>query len=309
MTSQDPVEGGLPEPDAFEPEQGTLALVLDGPPATREDWEQAAAAVLRKARRLGPDEPDAEAWDRLTLTTYDGIDVSPLGTPDLLDGLRSSGRPRRAGAWDVRSFLNLRGELRARARAGQRRRAGRPRGRRDLPLGGAGGPDGRRRARPGARRACCSTSPRSSSSRATSTASSRPSSSRSWSSVAGSCRLPAPTWEPTRWAARCAGAGSRTSPRAGRGTPCRSPAPPCGSAPWAWSPTGRRLTTSVPPRPRSSAGPWPPASTTCAGWSTTGSTSTTPWASSSSGMPRPTTSSSPSPSCARPVGCGRGCWS
>ena len=111
MTPQEPVEGGLDEPTELEPEPGTLALALDGPAATRKDWERAAATVLRKASRLTPGDPDAAVWDRLTRTTYDGIGVSPLGTPDLLDGPRTFGRPGRTGAWDIRSFLNLRGKL------------------------------------------------------------------------------------------------------------------------------------------------------------------------------------------------------
>src|SRR3954451_5733722 len=114
MTARETVEGGLAEPAGLEPEPGTLALTLDGPAATRADWERAAAAVLRKAGRLGGDAPDAEVWGQLTRTTYDGIDITPLGTPAAIDGLHSHGRPARAGAWDVRAFLNLRdsgGEL------------------------------------------------------------------------------------------------------------------------------------------------------------------------------------------------------
>ena len=81
MTSQDAVEGGLAEPAELEPEQGTLALALDGPAATRADWEKAAAAVLRKAGRLRDDDPDDAVWAKLSRTTLDGIQVSPLGTP------------------------------------------------------------------------------------------------------------------------------------------------------------------------------------------------------------------------------------
>src|SRR5690348_11231777 len=108
MTDEGPVEGGLDEPEELEPRQGSLALALDGPPATQADWEAAAAAVLRKAGRLTADDADADVWAALTRTTYDGIGVSPLGTPELARGLRSHGRPSRAGAWDIRAFLNLR---------------------------------------------------------------------------------------------------------------------------------------------------------------------------------------------------------
>lgn len=84
---------------------GTLALADEADRHTREEWEAAAAAVLRKSRRLTDEDPDAKVWDKLTRTTLDGIPVTPLGTPDLLDGLRTAGRPTRAGAWDIRAHL------------------------------------------------------------------------------------------------------------------------------------------------------------------------------------------------------------
>ncbi|MEI5672097.1 MULTISPECIES: methylmalonyl-CoA mutase family protein [unclassified Nocardioides] len=99
------VEGGLPEPEELEPEQGSLDLAAPEDRHTREEWEAATAAVLRKSRRIGDDDPDAVVWDKLTRTTLDGIAVTPLGTPDLLDGLVTSGRPTRVGAWDVRAHL------------------------------------------------------------------------------------------------------------------------------------------------------------------------------------------------------------
>ena len=58
--------------------------LAEGSQHTREEWERAAAAVLRKARRLGDDAPDAEVWDVLTGTTLDGLRVPPLGTPELV---------------------------------------------------------------------------------------------------------------------------------------------------------------------------------------------------------------------------------
>lgn len=97
------VEGGLPEPDALEPAQGTLDLAAPEDRHTREEWEAATAAVLRKARRLGDDDPDSAVWERLTRRTLDDLAVTPLGTPDLLDGLVTGGRPTRVGAWDVRA--------------------------------------------------------------------------------------------------------------------------------------------------------------------------------------------------------------
>ena len=74
-------------------------------PRRGAEWEAAAAAVLRKARRLTDDDADAQVWDKLTLTTLDGIGITPLGTPDLLDGLVTAGRPTRPGAWDIRAHL------------------------------------------------------------------------------------------------------------------------------------------------------------------------------------------------------------
>jgi methylmalonyl-CoA mutase len=97
------VEGGLPEPDELEPEQGSLDLAAPEDRHTREEWEAATAAVLRKSRRISEDDPDDVVWAKLTRTTLDGIGVTPLGTPDLLDGLATAGRPTRAGAWDIRA--------------------------------------------------------------------------------------------------------------------------------------------------------------------------------------------------------------
>ncbi len=97
------VEGGLDEPDELQPEPGALALASADDDWTREDWERSAAAVLRTSRRMGEDDPDATVWRTLARQTLDGIAISPLGTPDLLDGLVTSGRPTRAGAWDIRS--------------------------------------------------------------------------------------------------------------------------------------------------------------------------------------------------------------
>ncbi|QVT78819.1 putative methylmalonyl-CoA mutase small subunit [Nocardioides aquaticus] len=101
------VDGGLDDPQELEPEQGTLALAAEGDTSDRADWEAAAAAVLRKARRLADDDPDALVWERLTQRTLDGVDVTPLGTPEDLDGLVTSGRPQRTGEWDVRAHLRL----------------------------------------------------------------------------------------------------------------------------------------------------------------------------------------------------------
>ena len=91
------------------PDQGSLDLAAPEDRRTRSqgkaEWEAAAAAVLRKARRLTDDDADDLVWDRLTRRTLDGIAVTPLGTPELLDSLTTSGRPTRTGAWDVRAHL------------------------------------------------------------------------------------------------------------------------------------------------------------------------------------------------------------
>ena len=98
----DEVAGGLDEPAGLQPRQGTLHLATDQDTATRADWEAAAAGVLRRSRRLSESDPDSAVWGALTHTTYDGVAVPPLGTRDLLAGLQASGRPTRAGGWDVR---------------------------------------------------------------------------------------------------------------------------------------------------------------------------------------------------------------
>jgi methylmalonyl-CoA mutase len=70
------------------------------------EWEQAAAAVLRKARRLSDDDPDDAVWAKLTRTTLDGIGISPLGTPALVADLPDPVRPpARGDGWDVRALL------------------------------------------------------------------------------------------------------------------------------------------------------------------------------------------------------------
>ena len=103
MTSEESVEGGLAEPTELEPEQGSLALADPSDDHDRAAWEAAAAAVLRKAGRLGEDDPDDLVWHTLARTTLDGLSITPLGTPQLLDGLTTAGRPTRAGGWDVRT--------------------------------------------------------------------------------------------------------------------------------------------------------------------------------------------------------------
>ena len=100
------VEGGLDEPEGLQPPPGALALASAEDHWTRADWEEAAAAVLRRSRLLGDDDPDGAAWQALTRTTYDGIAISPLGTPDLLDDRATSGRPTRIAGWEIRSEVS-----------------------------------------------------------------------------------------------------------------------------------------------------------------------------------------------------------
>jgi len=107
VTEDRTVEGGLAEPEELEPEQGTLDLAAPEDRHDRAEWETAAAAVLRKARRLGEDDPDDLVWARLTRTTLDGIGVTPLGTPEQLEGLVSAGRPTRLAEWDIRAHLRV----------------------------------------------------------------------------------------------------------------------------------------------------------------------------------------------------------
>ncbi len=89
-------------------EQGERLALADPADPTgaghRADWDAAAAAVLRKARRLGEAVADDLAWERLATTTLDGITVTPLGTPDDVRET-GAGRPARTGPWDIRTPL------------------------------------------------------------------------------------------------------------------------------------------------------------------------------------------------------------
>ncbi len=105
VTEERTVVGGLDEPTELEPDQGSLALTAPEDRHERSEWEAAAATVLRKARRLTDDDADSLVWEKLTRTTLDGVGITPLGTPELLDGLATAGRPTRPGAWDIRAHL------------------------------------------------------------------------------------------------------------------------------------------------------------------------------------------------------------
>ena len=101
-----PHMSGLQEPEEFEPASGSLRLVQDDDAYDAAAWESATAAVLRKTRKLGEDDPDAAVWQALSRTTLDGIAVAPIGQPGDLDGLLTAGRPTRSGSWDIRTPLS-----------------------------------------------------------------------------------------------------------------------------------------------------------------------------------------------------------
>ncbi|MDN5767651.1 MAG: methylmalonyl-CoA mutase family protein [Humibacillus sp.] len=100
---------------AVEPQ--LVALAGEGTPASRADWEHAAAAVLRRARRLTDDDPDTDVWRVLATTTLDGIAVPPLGTgqdaaelgavaaPGQFPYTRGRLATRPAHGWDIRCHL------------------------------------------------------------------------------------------------------------------------------------------------------------------------------------------------------------
>jgi methylmalonyl-CoA mutase len=98
---------GLEEPEELQPAEGALRLAGDDDVYDAPAWETATAAVLRKGRKLGEEAPDSDVWQVLTRTTLDGIDVAPIGQPSDLEGLTTSGRPTRTGAWDVRTPLQV----------------------------------------------------------------------------------------------------------------------------------------------------------------------------------------------------------
>jgi methylmalonyl-CoA mutase len=100
------VAGGLDEPDELQPEQGALALASPEDDWSKADWERAAAGVLRKSGRMSDDDPDETVWTALTRTTYDGLEVPPLGTSDHVTRAARP-RPDRAGGWDVRVRVGI----------------------------------------------------------------------------------------------------------------------------------------------------------------------------------------------------------
>ncbi len=81
-------------------------------------WEHAAAGVLRRSGRLGPDDADALVRDALTRRTLDGIPVTPLGTPEVVADVPDPGLPgeppfvrgvgvgRPGLGWDIRALAS-----------------------------------------------------------------------------------------------------------------------------------------------------------------------------------------------------------
>ena len=106
----------LEEPDETQPDPGFVSILLaEGLDPTRESWEEATAAVLRKTRRLADEADDRDVWSVLATTTLDGISVTPLGTADLsfpdpgLPGqapfTRGSVAARELDGWDNRAWF------------------------------------------------------------------------------------------------------------------------------------------------------------------------------------------------------------
>ena len=91
-----------------------LALVSAEDTHGQADWEKIAAAVLRKSGRLKDADPDAEVWAWLTPDSLAGIEIPPLGTPEMVADLPGTGAPgaapftrgrtavRPEHGWDIR---------------------------------------------------------------------------------------------------------------------------------------------------------------------------------------------------------------
>jgi len=94
------------------------ALVSPADAHTQAEWEKIAAAVLRKTGKLTDADPDSLVWDKLTVRSA-GIDIPPLGTPELVADLPSTGEPgaapytrgrtaeRPEHGWDIRPVFSV----------------------------------------------------------------------------------------------------------------------------------------------------------------------------------------------------------
>ena len=70
-----------------------FALVSAEDTHGQAEWEKMAAAVLRKARKLKDTDADTEVWARLTSDSLAGIEIPPLGTPEMAADLPDTGVP------------------------------------------------------------------------------------------------------------------------------------------------------------------------------------------------------------------------
>ena len=92
-------------------------LLAEGVEVDVSEWEKATADVLRKTKRLADAAPDSDVWKLLAHETLDGISVTPLGTPSLVDDLTDPGLPgqapftraasatRELDGWDIRAWF------------------------------------------------------------------------------------------------------------------------------------------------------------------------------------------------------------
>ncbi|HEY5882989.1 MAG TPA: methylmalonyl-CoA mutase family protein, partial [Nakamurella sp.] len=80
-------------------------LRLAAAEVAQAEWEQAAAAVLRRAKRI-VDDP-TEVWDTLTRRTVEGLPIPPLGTAErsVRQALPVTLPDRAPAGWDVRSAV------------------------------------------------------------------------------------------------------------------------------------------------------------------------------------------------------------
>ena len=87
--------------------EGPVRLDSDGR-GSAAAWDVAAAAVLRKARRMTADDPASGVWQMLSRTTVEDLRIPPLGTPERAEaqgGYRVPATQRTAPGWDIRSHI------------------------------------------------------------------------------------------------------------------------------------------------------------------------------------------------------------
>ncbi len=71
-----------------------------------QEWQRQAATILRKARRLPEDSPDANVWSALAGTTVEGLRIPPLGVRGVDPIPEHDGRRAAApGGWDIRARI------------------------------------------------------------------------------------------------------------------------------------------------------------------------------------------------------------